>query len=293
MADSNDWFQKSINSLSLNGKAERTQEAYTRALRMLCEFHGNRRPEDITEPELEAYFLHRKNVDGWSANTMRICYCGIRFYFVKVLARNWQLFNYLRARAESRLPAILSEAEVRALLAHVHTEHNRAFLSTVYACGLRLQEALFLEVSDIDSQRMMIHVHRGKGAKDRYVPLPHASLQRLRTHWRSHRNSRLLFPAWGRDSRSAGAATTPMAKSSVQGAFRRAKREAGIKKRGVSVHTLRHCYATHLLEAGVNLRVIQRHLGHSSLESTMVYLHLTHKGTEDAYALIDTLMKDL
>ena len=147
MADSNDWFQKSINSLSLNGKAERTQEAYTRALRMLCEFHGNKPPETITEPELEAYFLHRKNVDGWSSNTMRICYCGIRFYFVKVLARNWQLFNYLRARTESRLPAILSEDEVRAILRHVHTAHNRAFLTAVYACGLRLQEALYLEVA--------------------------------------------------------------------------------------------------------------------------------------------------
>jgi len=284
MADSNDWFQKSINSLSLNGKAERTQEAYTRALRMLCEYHGNKPPEAITEPELEAYFLHRKNVDGWSSNTMRICYCGIRFYYVKVLARNWQLFNYLRARTESRLPAILSEDEVRAILRHVHTAHNRAFLATVYACGLRLQEAQYLEVSDIDSARMMIHVHRGKGAKDRYVPLPHASLERLRAHWCSHRNARLLFPAWGRDSRSAGASITPMAKSSVQG---------GINKRGVSVHTLRHCYATHLLEAGVNLRVIQRHLGHSSLETTMVYLHLTHKGTADAYALIDAVMKDL
>ena len=169
MADSNDWFQKSINSLSLNGKAERTQEAYTRALRMLCEFYGNKRPEQITEAELEAYFLRRKNVDRWSANTMRICYCGIRFYFVNVLARDWQLFNFLRARSESRLPAVLSREEVRALLGCVHTGHNRAFLSTVYACGLRLQEALFLEVSDVDSTRMMIHVHRGKGAKDRFV----------------------------------------------------------------------------------------------------------------------------
>jgi integrase/recombinase XerD len=240
MADSNDWFQKSINSLSLNGKAERTQEAYTRALRMLCEFYGNKRPEQITEAELEAYFLRRKNVDRWSSNTMRICYCGIRFYFVNVLARDWQLFNFLRARSESRLPAVLAREEVRALLGCVHTAHNRAFLATVYACGLRLQEALYLEVSDIDSARMMIHVHRGKGAKDRYVPLPHASLERLRAHWCSHRNPRLLFPAWGRESRSAGAAETPMAKSSVQGAFRRAKFEAGINKRGVSVHTLRH-----------------------------------------------------
>jgi integrase/recombinase XerD len=293
MADSKDWFQKSINSLSLNGKAERTQEAYTRALRMLCEFYGNKRPEQITEAELEAYFLRRKNVDRWSSNTMRICYCGIRFYFVNVLARNWQLFNFLRARSESRLPAVLSREEVRALLGCVHTAHNRAFLSTVYACGLRLQEALFLEVSDVDAGRMMIHVHRGKGAKDRFVPLPRASLEGLRTHWRSHRNPRLLFPAYGRDSRSAAAASTPMAKSSVQGAFRRAKLEAGIRKREVSVHTLRHSYATHLLEAGVNLRVIQNHLGHTSLETTMVYLHLTRKGNEDAYALIDSVMADL
>ena len=293
MADSNDWFQKSLNSLSLNGKAERTQEAYTRALRMLCEFYGNKRPEQITEAELEAYFLRRKNVDRWSSNTMRICYCGIRFYFVNVLARNWQLFNFLRARSESRLPAVLSREEVRALLGCVHTAHNRAFLATVYACGLRLQEALFLEVSDVDAGRMMIHVHRGKGAKDRFVPLPRATLEGLRTHWRSHRNPRLLFPAYGRDSGSAAASSTPMAKSSVQGAFRRAKLEAGIRKREVSVHTLRHSYATHLLEAGVNLRVIQNHLGHTSLETTMVYLHLTRKGNEDAYALIDSVMEDL
>ena len=291
MADSNDWFQKSINSLSLNGKAERTQEAYTRALRMLCEFYGNKRPEQITEAELEAYFLRRKNVDRWSANTMRICYCGIRFYFVNVLARDWQLFNFLRARSESRLPAVLSREEVRALLGCVHTAHNRAFLSTVYACGLRLQEGLFLEVSDVDSGRMMIHVHRGKGAKDRFVPLPRATLEGLRIHWRAHRNPRLLFPAYGRDSRSAAAASTPMAKSSVQGAFRRAKLEAGIRKREVSVHTLRHSYATHLLEAGVNLRVIQNHLGHTSLETTMVYLHLTSQGQEQARATIDKLME--
>ena len=288
-----DWFQKSIDALSLNGKAERTQEAYTRALRMLCEFYGNKPPEAITEAELEAYFLRRKNVDRWSSNTMRICYCGIRFYFVKVLQRNWQLFNYLRARTESRLPAVLSREEVHALLGCVHTAHNRAFLSTVYTCGLRLQEAQYLEVSDIDSGRMMIHVHRGKGAKDRFVPLPHSTLELLRAHWRGHRNSRLLFPAYGRDSRSAASADTPMAKSSVQGAFRRAKLEAGINKREVSVHTLRHSYATHLLEAGVNLRVIQSHLGHSSLETTMVYLHLTRKGNEDAYALIDSVMAGL
>lgn len=287
-----DWYQKSINALALNGKAGRTQQAYSRALRMLCEFCG-KVPEDISEQELEAYFLHRRNVDHWSANTLRICYCGIRFYFVQILQRNWNLFNFLRAKSESRLPAVLSRDEVRALFACVRTPHNHAYLTTVYACGLRLQEALNLEVSDIDRARMMIHVHRGKGAKDRFVPLPRATLDTLRQHWRRHRHPRLLFPAYGRDSRSAASATQPMAISSVQGAFRAAKEQAGITKRAVSVHTLRHCYATHLLEAGVNLRVIQKNLGHSSLESTMVYLHLTNTGQEEAYARIDALMEDL
>ncbi|MGH7484065.1 MAG: site-specific integrase [bacterium] len=289
---SQDWYQQSINALQLNGKGERTQQAYTRALRMLVQFSG-KRPEAISEAELEAYFLHRRNVDHWSPNTMRICYCGIRFFFVQVLQRNWHLFQILRAKNESRLPSVLSQEEVRRVLGGVRTAHNYAFLSTVYACGLRLNEALHLEVSDIDSARMLLHVHRGKGAKDRFVPLPKNALSILRTHWKTHRNARLLFPACGRNGRSASTADTPMAISSVQGAFRAAKRAAAIAKRAVSIHTLRHSYATHLLEAGVNLRVIQRNLGHSSLETTMVYLHLTAKGNEDAYALIDGLMGDL
>jgi site-specific recombinase XerD len=287
-----DWYQQSINALQLNGKGERTQQAYTRALRQLVDFCG-KPPEGISEAELEAYFLHRRNVDHWAPNSMRISYCGIRFFFVQVLQRNWHLFDILRAKSESRLPAVLSQEEVRKVLGCVRTPHNYAYLATVYACGLRLTEALNLEVSDIDSSRMMLHVHRGKGAKDRFVPLPKTTLAILRTHWKTHRNPRLLFPAWGRDSRSASTADTPMAISSVQGAFRAAKRQAAIAKRGVSIHTLRHSYATHLLEAGVNLRVIQQNLGHSSLETTMVYLHLTRKGHEDAYALIDGLMGDL
>jgi site-specific recombinase XerD len=289
---SKDWYEQSINALQLNGKGERTQQAYTRALRQLVDFYA-KPPEAISEPELEAYFLHRRNRDRWSPNSMRICYCGIRFFFVHVLKRDWHLFQILRAKSESRLPAVLSQEEVRKILACVRTPHNYAYLATVYACGLRLTEALNLEVSDIDSSRMMVHVHRGKGAKDRFVPLPKTALAILRAHWKTHRNPRLLFPACGRDGRSAGTAETPMAISSVQGAFRAAKREAGIAKRSVSIHTLRHSYATHLLEAGVNLRVIQQNLGHSSLETTMVYLHLTRKGHEDAYALIDGLMEDL
>src|SRR6266849_6467727 len=135
-----DWYQRSINALQLNGKGERTQEAYTRAVRMLSAFYS-KPPDEIAETELEAYFLRRRNVDHWSPNTMRICYCGIRFFFVHVLQRNWHLFEILRAKSEARLPAILSCEEVRTILRCVRTPHNHAFLSTVYACGLRLQEA--------------------------------------------------------------------------------------------------------------------------------------------------------
>ncbi len=137
----------------------------------------------------------------------------------------------------------------------------------------------------------MIHIHRGKGAKDRLVPLPHATLDLLRQYWKTHKNPKLIFPARGRGNNLAPSTDKPMSIEGVQGAFRRAKNAAGIKKRRVSVHTLRHCYATHLLEAGTNVRLIQRYMGHSQLETTMIYFHVTQKGSEDAYKIIDDCMK--
>jgi len=287
-----EWYDRMIKALQLNGKGERTQEAYARALRMLTEFYG-KSPDLINEEELQDYFLHRKNTDHWSPNTMRICYCGIRFFYEHVLQRNWHILGILRAQTERRLPAVLSVEEVRSILARVKTFQNYTYLSTVYSCGLRLHEGLHLEISDIDSTRMMIHVHRGKGAKDRYIPLPQSTLLLLRRYWLTHRHPQLLFPALGRNGKGAKEAQTPMAKSSVQGAFRRAKGDAGVRKKGVSVHTLRHSYATHLLEAGVNLRVIQKNMGHTQLETTMIYLHLTQKGHEDACQLINQVMEGL
>jgi len=145
---------------------------------MLVQFYG-KSPDEIAEEELQDYFLHRKNVSKWSPNTMRICYCGIHFFYQQVLQRDWHILNILRAQTEHRLPSVLSLEEVRKPLGCVKTAQNYVFLSTVYSCGLRLQEAQYLEVSDIDSKRMMIHaclcvsarrqVHRGKKTKDRYV----------------------------------------------------------------------------------------------------------------------------
>ena len=137
----------------------------------------------------------------------------------------------------------------------------------------------------------MIHIHRGKGAKDRYVPLPESTYALLRRYWTTHRNKRLIFPAVGRGGVNGPTSELPMSIEGVQGALRRAKVVAGINKKGVSVHTLRHSYATHLLEAGVNLRVIQKNLGHANIETTMIYLHLTNAGMEDAYRIINSVMQ--
>ena len=220
---------------------------------------------------------------------------GFRFYqpslkgesYAKVLvAPNRVAFKRCR-------PAVLSRDEIKKILSLVRPFHNYAYLMTVYSCGLRLQEGLYLEVSDIDGKRKMIHIHWGKGAKDRYVPLPESTYALLRRYWLTHRNPRLIFPAVGRGEQDGPRSTVPMSIEGVQGVLRRAKRSAGISKKGVSVHTLRHSYATHLLEAGVNLRIIQKNLCHANIETTMSYLHLTNKGMEDAYQIINSVMKEV
>ena len=285
-----DWYERSTKALQLAGLAKSSEQSYTRMVRMLVDFYG-KTPDLVSEEELQDYLLHRRNVDKWSSATLRISYSALKFFFEKVLHREWHIFGYLKAERPKTLPAVLSKEEITELLSKVRTPHNRAYFSTVYSCGLRLQEALNLEVGDIDSDRMLIHVHRGKGAKDRMVPLPASTLAMLRNHWKTHRHPRLLFPAIGRNTSTP--VESPMAISSVQGAMKAAVRESGINKRNVHIHTLRHSYATHLLEEGVNLRVIQGYLGHSSIETTMVYLHLTSKGHDDAAQIINRIMEDL
>ena len=284
-----DYYQQSMRALQLAGMSEPTQKGYTRSVRMLVDFYG-KTPDLISEQELQDYFLHRKNNDKWAPATMRICYSGIKFFFINVLKRQWHTLELIHAKREQRLPTVLSVNEVWNIINTVNTPQNKAYLTTVYTCGLRLHEALFLQVTDIDAQRMRIHVHRGKGAKDRYVPLPETTLNILRSYWKLHRNPTWIFPRLGRSGKEGPTAQKPMAKASVQGALRRVLKQLKLKKR-ISIHTLRHSYATHLLEAGVNIRRIQQYLGHHSLNSTMVYLHLTTQGHEHAYAIINDLMK--
>jgi integrase/recombinase XerD len=280
--------QRMQQDLQLAGLSERTQEAYLRAVRQLSD-HYHTPPDRLSEQQVRDYFLHLKNDRQFASASLGIAYSGIKFFYSHTTPRDWPTLQRLRVRREKKLPDVLSVDEVQQLIAAVRTLHNRTYFWTVYSLGLRLGEGLHLQVGDIDSARMMVHVHRGKGAKDRYVPLPRRTLAMLRKYWVTHRHPFWLFPATGRDHRQAALADGPMDKSSVQGAMRRVVRELRFRK-AISIHSLRHSYATHLLEAGVNLRLIQQYLGHSSLQTTMVYLHLTTVSQEQAIARIEELM---
>ena len=283
--------KRMIECLQLRGLSERTQEAYVRAVRQLSE-HYHKSPALLSEEELRQYFLCLLNVKHYSRNTMTIAICGIKFFFERVLEQQWTIFNLVRPAPEKKLPVILSREEVSQLLSLLRLPRYRVCLTTIYSCGLRLQEGTNLRVSDIDSARMMIHVRHGKGAKDRYVPLPQRTLQLLRQYWKTHRNPLLLFPSPGHGEVPLATATEPIHKSSVQDAFQAAWQASGNNKRA-SVHTLRHSWATHLLEAGVNLRLIQEWLGHSSPATTSLYTHLTVKAEQLGAQAIEQLMSDL
>ena len=246
----------------------------------------------ISEEELRQYFLFIKNVKHYSRNTMTVAICGIRFFYEQTLNRHWAIFGIVRPAPDKKLPVILSREEVRQILDRIRLPRYQVCLKTIYACGLRLQEGTHLQVADLDSARMMIHVCHGKGAKDRYVPLPQRTLELLRQYWATHRNPVLLFPTAGRHHIDLAKSSEPLSRSSVQNAFRAALKDSRLNKRA-SVHTLRHSWATHLLEAGVNLRLIQEWLGHSSPATTSVYTHLTVKAEQLGAAAINQLMSGI
>ena len=277
--------QKMIEDMQLRGLSERTQDSYVRVVRQLAEYY-HKPPDQVSEAELRQYFLYLKNEKQVARSTCTQALCGLKFFYQQTLQREWALFDFIRPPQEHKQPVILSIEEVRAILSRVRQPPYRVCLSTIYACGLRLLEGVRLQVRDIDSGRMVLQVRRGKRNRDRSVPLPGRTLAQLRQHWGRHRHPVWLFPGRGLS------ASAPMEKSGVQRAFRAALTASRLPK-AASVHTLRHSYATHLLEAGVDLRQIQSYLGHDSLATTALYTHLTPAGTANAGAVINQLMAEL
>jgi len=283
--------QRMIEDLQLRGLSERTQEMYVRAVRQLAE-HDHTSPERITEEELRDSFLSVKNVKHYSRSASTIALCGITFFSTHTLKREWTTLTFVRPPQAHTLPVILSIDEGRTILQRVRLPRYRVCRSPISACGLRLQEGTHLQGPAIDSARMVVHVRHGTGAKDRSVPLPHQTLVLLRHSWTTHRHPVWLFPAPSRSGLGMSTASTPMPRNSVQDAFRAALQASGIHKRA-SVHTVRHSWATPLLDAGVNLRLIQHDLGHNSPSTTALDTHLTGKAEAIAPEAINRLLEAL
>lgn len=280
-----------IEDLQLQGKADRTQHAYVRAVRMLAE-HFNTPPDKLTEAQIRHYFLYVTNVKKWSPATITQALCAIKTFYSVTLQRDWRILDLIRPQKAQKLPDVLSHEEVQRLIQAVRLPHYRICLMTIYSCGLRLTEGTRLRVTDLDSARMLVHVRGGKGKKDRYVPLPQRTLTLLREYWLRHRHPEWLFPAGGNGPLQGVPADRPISANTLSKVVRQARQEAGLTK-AVSVHSLRHAYATHLLEAGVNLRLIQAYLGHSSLQTTVRYTHLTSQAHTAAGETINALMRSL
>jgi integrase/recombinase XerD len=283
--------QRMIEEMQLRRFSERTIESYVRAVGQLAGWCW-KSPELVSDEELREYFLYLRNQKRLARATTTIALCGIKFFFEATLKRDWTAMDIPRPRAEHKLPVVLSREEVRSILGSLTEPRHHACLSLIYGCGLRLGEGCRLQVRDVDSGRGLIHVRAAKGNKDRYVPLPPRILALLRECWKLHRNPTWLFPSVGRGGAGAAQAATHVPLSTVQQAFRRALKASGVAK-AAQVHTLRHSYATHLLEDGVNLRLIQSWLGHNSPATTSVYTHLTEQATSAAALRVAHLMADL
>jgi len=277
-----------IEDLQLKRYSPATQTAYLHAVGQLAR-HCDKSPALITEEELRRYFLHLTQVRRCAPGTLRVSLSAIRFCFGVTLQRPWPTLGLLRPGKERKLPVVLSQEEVRAILGRVRVPVYRACLGTIYACGLRISEGTALQVGNVDSQRMVVRV-RGKGNKERQVPLAQPTLERLRSFWKLHRSRPWLFPAawqprgWCQEG--------PVTVDNVQEAFRWALRESGVAK-AATVHSLRHSYATHLLEAGVSLPLIQEILGHTSPRTTAIYTHLTAQVRAQVIQPLDALTRDL
>lgn len=266
--------QRMLEDMQLRGLSARTQGCYVAAVRQLAA-HYHTSPASLTDDQLRQYFLYLTNDKKVARTTATIALCAMRFLYEQTLHQPWPTLRFVRPAPSTRLPTVLSRDEVRQILALVRIRVYRECLTTIYAGGLRLLEGARIQIADIDSGRMLLHIH-GKGARDRYVPLPAPLLPRLRDYWSTHRSREWLFPAPTRRGlpHSLAHHAGPVTRSSLQSAFRRAWRKSGMAKRA-SVHTLRHSYGTHLHEAGVSLRVIQEILGHRSVRTTQIYTHLT------------------
>jgi len=270
--------QRFIDDMKLKGYAETTQTAYLRFVDQYAK-HYSKPPDQLTENQLRNYLLYLKDKRKLSTSTLTVAYAGLKFFHRVTLRRRWATLDNMKVRKEQRLPEIMSSEEVVRLFNATTNLKYKAILTTIYSSGLRISEACQLKVSDIDGHRMLIRV-RGKSNRDRFVMLAEQTKAILSEYYRYYRPAGWLFI--GRDR------SKPISKRTVQTVFKTACERAGIRKR-LSVHSLRHSFATHLMEAGINIRYIQSALGHSRLETTARYTHVARFDMRRIKSPIDAL----
>jgi site-specific recombinase XerD len=272
--------QKMIRAMQLRCFAPRTHESYLAAVSRFAK-HFKQSPDLIPPEKVQDYLLYLLNERKLSWSSCNVHANGLQFFYSAVLGRPNALILPPRKRAQ-RLPEILSASEVQRLFAAVSDLKHRVMLMVAYGGGLRLNEITHLKVTDIDSQRMLIRVEQAKGNKDRYTLLSQRLLNELRTYWRTYRPKTWLFPGSTPDK--------PLHESSIQKAIILAKAKAGIRKSG-GIHVLRHCFATHLLEAGTDLRTIQTLMGHQSIQTTARYTRITANRVRHTASPLDLLVR--
>jgi len=276
--------RRMIEDMRLKGFAQTTQESYVCVVRQLAK-HYHRSPTEISQEEVRQFFLHLIHERGSAPSTVNVYLQGIRFLYEITLKRQWTLFDVLTPAKRKKLPVVLSQEEVFRVLKEVRNEKLRTALWTIYSCGLRLLECTHLRLADLDVDRMQLWVRNGKGGRDRFVPLPTRTWKAIQD-WRQRSGTAAAYVFPGQDANS------PMHPTALQRAFKLALLHSGVNK-PASVHTLRHSYATHLLERGVNLRVIQQSLGHRSPETTSIYTHLTPKSLNTARCALEDMTRPL
>jgi len=279
-----------------------TKKEYVRNVCKLGE-HFQCDPASLTENQLREYFLFLRQHKHYKSSPMKAAkYALLSFYLDCVKVSGWTVFQEVRIAEPEVLPIVLGRAEVQALLAAVREPRFRTALRLIYHCGLRVVEAVRIQVQDIRGRETppRLHIRNGKGGKDRFVPIAPPMVEELRHWWRTHCNPKFLFPSPGRGwadrtfslSQSMTHSTAPMSVSSVQMAYRLARAASGVNTASTT-HSLRHSYATHLLEAGVNLRIIQENLGHRSARTTQIYTHLTREVRATLIDPLNDLARDL
>lgn len=264
--------------LTLSGLCESTQKTYIRCLKKLRAYY--KKPvSSLTTDEIKDFLYFLINSKCFSKAYINQIHAAVKFYFERVLGNKEIMNDIPRIRGpRKKLPQVLARSEVKDIINSIANLKHKCIILTIYTAGLRVSEAAQLRISDIDSKRMLIRVNQGKGQKDRYTILSNTALHYLRKYYKQYHPYKWLFNSYNREN--------PISRRTIQAVFSKAVEKAGIKKK-VSVHTLRHSFATHLIESGIDIYHIQRLLGHSSIKTTTVYLHLRQNKTVDLHKSLD------